>query len=247
MSDKKDKKEKTYKKLSESDIQKKLYGDIKFKKGKDEKSGKRNTLPELEKQAEKTIQNEVAALKEEVSALEEKLDQSEKQKELLRKKINKKIPSAPEAKIPLDSILKAIWKRVVLLWPILVLGGLLLFFITIKPKERNKPELTKIDAPVTVGENEMPEEIVAPSGQKTYTLQVAEYSNKVAADRFVDNLKYQGYNVMVETIYKDAQRKKPYFKINIGIFNSYDEATKFRDEFESKTGITDSFSKEQTE
>ena len=79
---------------------------------------------------------------------------------------------------------------------------------------------------------------------KKYTIQAAEYADEEAAERFINALKKQGYVVNVDTIYRDKEKKKAYFKINVGAYNTLSDAKKFNEVFRKRTNIKDSFIKE---
>ncbi len=80
---------------------------------------------------------------------------------------------------------------------------------------------------------------------RQYVIQVAEYADEEAAKVFVDELKGKGFSVAVETIYRGHNQEKPYSKVNVGSFDTFDEAKRFNEEFKVKTNIGDSFIKEK--
>jgi len=106
------------------------------------------------------------------------------------------------------------------------------------------PKSTSAPAAKPIEEKPVAAPAAATSGQKQYTIQVAEYALQEAADRFVEQLKQEGYEVKTQTIYRTNDKSKPYFKVSIGIFNSLDEAKRFNEAFQQKKGIADSFIRE---
>lgn len=246
------KKEKPVIKFSENDIQKKLYGDIKSTKAKKEAQVSEKDLWLAEKKSQGNIQEEIEALKNEISKLEEKLTKTEQQKEHLKKKLvqKRKIGHLKE------NILSFFLSKTAKNFLIIVLGLIVIFSFALflatrqkptpaAPKEKIKPEQVVEQTPLKKKEVIIEKKETQLSEQKIYTLQAAEFTNKVAAERFVKNLEAQGFLVIVQNFYRDQDKNRPYYKINVGSFTSFEEAKIFKEEFQRITGIKDTFIKEK--
>ena len=150
-----------------------------------------------------------------------------------------------------DLILNRMPEKFIVLLILIIISGLIFFIVNLKPKT-SPDELLQ---PETSSEIEKAQqdtikvEKIKPISKdatikKKYTIQAAEYADKAAAQRFVDALQKQGYRVIVDKIYRGENREKAYFKINVGAYDTFNEAKKFNDVFKKKTNIKDSFIKE---
>ena len=244
--------EKPVKKFTEDEILSKLYG---VKKKKSLVSGHASVSEKSPEAISQHIREEIEDLKEEINALEERLKKTEGQKERLKKKlvqrrfidnfINQSMP-AIKHKMP---------EKIIIIIPIAVIVLLFVIMLNLKQgeqlqeqplkqtrtiQEKKKIEPVKKKA-VSVINNQ--KKTVRSAGRK-YTLQVAEYANLEASEKFVSNLEVQGFEVMIKTIYRGNDESKPYYKINAGEFETYNDAKKFKEAFFRATGIKDAFVKE---
>ncbi|MCP4649905.1 MAG: SPOR domain-containing protein [PVC group bacterium] len=258
MKNKKNNNDKPRVKFSENDIQKKLYGEEKTKKtlpkiisSIDKDSPIKQTIP-----TNKHIQEEIDALKDAINQLEDKLKKTEGQKERLKKKLVQRRFTANLKDEILAVISNKIPEKVIILIPVLVIIVLFILLFSLNQEKTSTQE----PQAVTQTESRVPERKITTApvpatprrenspvfdSTKKYTLQVAEYSNEPAAERFVNSLRDQGFYVSIDTRYRGEEKTNPYFKINVGKFDSFNEAKKFHEAFKRKTGITDSFIKEK--
>lgn len=209
-------------------------------------------------------QEEISQLKLEIKNLEGKLQRTELQKD--KSKVNpvqkKQLISIREVLASL--VLNKIPKKFILLG----LGGIIIFLLIIsvlfKPKQgidelsKSEPKLTRIvksenpveSKPSKQTESAPVQRTVEPTKPQTntdtrkYTIQVAEYADEQAAMNFVKELESQKFEVFLTSLYRGENNTRPYFKINVGSFNSFNEAKQFNVKFREKTNINDSFIRE---
>ncbi|MBU0633873.1 MAG: SPOR domain-containing protein [Candidatus Omnitrophica bacterium] len=242
-------------KFNEDLIQKKLYGEDPVNQQEKNSIIDEQLLSEQLATEEAAIREEFSKLKKTISRLEEKLENTEKQKErLMRKLLQKRVISNLSNKF-FDALAGRFPEKIIILLPILII--IILFFAMFNAKKPFKlpqaeetktenivkKERKKMTVPVSqdinvAAENEQQEGVL-------YTIQAAEYANAAAAQQFVQTLENQGYLVVVNTTYRNNDTDKPYFKIDVGIFKTVEEAKNFREEFKRKTGIGDAFIKEK--
>lgn len=246
--------DKTVGKYSEKDIKSKLYGEQVKAEGITAKE--KGDLFENSNTLEKDIQGEIDALKLSIVELEEKLKKTESQKERLKLKLAQR-KSLVNLKGRLNEFVLN-WMPEKFMIGVIAVIVLVLFIliINLKPKVEEKVVVKEkiVQPEQSMVIIEPKQELVEPKkavkikpvpSTKKYTIQIAEYADELAADRFVENLKEQGYLVSVDTIYRGKKRNRPYFKINVGAFDSFGEAKKFNEQFRKKTNIKDSFIKER--
>jgi septal ring-binding cell division protein DamX len=201
-------------------------------------------------------QQELAVFKEKVARLEKQLRQAEEQNDRLKKKLSPKhhggTPMPQEGQpgqLLAPDIAALIVPAVIvliILFGVILVGGR----IGRRPaREQQQPPRPLVPAERTTASTlPVPSERQAVSvpapGQKQYTIQVMEFALEEAANRFVDQLKQEGYDVFVQRIYRADDRTKPYFKVSVGLFSTMDEAKRFNETFQQKKGITDSFIRE---
>ncbi|MFH2139087.1 MAG: SPOR domain-containing protein [Candidatus Omnitrophota bacterium] len=241
------------KKFSENDIQKKLYGDTGFKKKTIAKE-KEDMHENNEAYLDKDIQEEIDALKTAITNLEQTLKKTEGQKERLKKKLVQRRFVINLKDRVLNNIISKVPEKVIILIPVLVI--ILLMIIVFNLHNETAPvtttDVTVVEEVINVPQKKIavasakePDSEKVGIGEKKYTLQVAEYSNEQAAVKFVGDLEQQGFTVALKTIYRGDDKSRPYFKVNVGVFGSFNEAKKFMEAFERKTGIKDSFIKQE--
>jgi len=246
-----------HKQFSEEEIQKRLYGSTKQKPQQDDFIIDQDLLGE-QAAIDISIRQELTNLKRTLASLEEKLKKTEWQKERLKRKLlqRRMFNNMPEKFSEIITGRQPGWMFIIL--PGIVLLLVLFLLLNQNPKPATDAKATKntqlakqklmgntLQRETAIMQREKTVPPIADTEGKLYTLQVAEYSNADSAKRFVQNLETQGYLVMVDTTYRNNNMEKPYFKIDVGIFKSTNEAKEFKQEFQRKTGIQDSFIKEK--
>jgi len=237
--------------LREKEIQNKLYGTDKQKTDDASAAGKRELFEEKAVIAP-PIQEEINNLKQAITSLEEKLKKAENQKERLKIRLVQKRKLINIRERLADLILNRMPEKFLLLVMIIIVAVVFSSLLKSKPKTRLPEKEQKPQAQETLQEETQAlltpqKEKAKPqaSGEKLYTIQVAEYADEDAANRFIRNLQELGYEVFVKTILRGPNNDRPYFKIHIGTFDSFAKAKKFNEEFRKKTNINDSFIKEK--
>jgi len=239
-------------KSKEKDFQKKLYGGSDLKEKEKEKetdlfSGKKEHL-------DANLLSEIGELKELIGSLEKKLKKSEEQKEHFKMRLAQKQKVVTGKQGILDVIYNKMPEKFIIFVTVGIILLLLLLVLNLKPK--NPETVSSEKTPETVSRVGQPEPSAKPArvkkqpvfkqtAQKRFTIQVAEYADEPAAMRFVEKLRNDGFQVNLATIYRSNDKTKPYFKINVGGFDQYNEAKKYNQVFRKKTGINDSFIKER--
>lgn len=236
----------------EKEVKKKLYPGKKHEEISTRPKRKDNDLFEEKSLSEPHVEIKIESLKHSVIELEEKLKKSVDEKEQLQSKPKERPKPSPIVEKPFPQIVTRMPQRLL----VFSIVGVVLMLIVFSVKQRPKPVDINIEEPVKKTQ-QIPEpvkEILPVTNFQTkttrssiegkYTLQVAEYADETAAQRFVDMLEKQGYLVITDTIYRDKDKQKPYFKINVGTYKTFAEAKKFNEEFKRRTNITDSFIKE---
>jgi len=239
-------------KITETDIKKKLYPDKKQSENTIQPKQKERELFNKKKTNDPAVEEEIETLKSSVSELEERLKKTVNEKEQLKSKLGKKEEPSPMRGAPALEISNKKPKHFLFF----LIVGILAIVIALIGRQRPKPAAVNSEGP-TQQTTQKPTEPayeklpitnfqskdnVAKEGK--YTIQAAEYADEAAAQRFVDTLNEQGFRVMVDTIYRDKNKSKPYFKINVGVYKTFAEAKKFNEEFKKRTNISDSFIKE---
>ncbi|MCK4994195.1 MAG: SPOR domain-containing protein [Candidatus Omnitrophica bacterium] len=202
------------------------------------------------------IQEEIDTLKLAITSLENKLKASLDQKERLKVKLVQKRKLINIREKTADLILNRMPEKFIMLLIVFLIFGI---FVVIKSLKSPSVQTKTPKVQLTVEDEASKLEIEKPQVKikeksftpeletivkKRYTIQAAEYADEEAAKRFIAALKKQGYVVRVDTIYRDKGKTKAYFKINVGAYNTLNEAKKFNEIFKNKTNIKDSFIKE---
>ena len=243
-------------KITEKDIMKKLYPSEEKSYTQQEHKEKPADLFENKDQLHPGIQEEIDTLKEAISSLEEKLKTSINQKERLKVKLIQKRKLINIRERLADLILNRMPEKFIILLIVFLIFAIFMVIrnlrltpakvheasqIQLNIEEATIPESESTQAEVEQIQAELQPDIIA---KKRYTIQAAEYADEEAAKRFINALRKQGYLVMIDTIYRDKQKKRAYFKINVGAYDTFNEAKKFNEIFKKRTNIKDSFIKE---
>ncbi|MFH1459285.1 MAG: SPOR domain-containing protein [Candidatus Omnitrophota bacterium] len=262
-------------KITEDEIKSKLYGDFVKTKNQIPEAQKNVTeknLPQSETQfqkkeshllekkflLDKDIQDEIDILKQSIFSLENKLKKTEAQKEKLKIRLVQRRKFDNASKQLVDIVINKFPEKFTVLVIIIVVIGLLLIFLNARPKNtKDKPAIKK-----TGQESLVKKEIIRPAEptaippvtekkapirleEKRYTIQVAEYADESAAKNFFEKLQGKGYLVEIDTIYRGENKNRPYYKINVGAFDTFNEAKDYNKELQDQIGINDSFIKER--
>jgi cell division septation protein DedD len=255
-------------KFSEDFIQEKLYGTKKHEDPKPKKENKNKDLFSKEQMKQtnnivsqnddmhSALQEEIDALKQAIENLEEKLNRTESQKQKLKVKLLQKRKMFNVTDRLADLIFNKMPEKFIFIVSIVVIVLLISVVARIRPK-KNQSDVSEPEQ--SVKESPKPLAIKAPekedkqakvtieslpepdSSVGKYTIQVAEYADEQAAKAFVDDLKAKGLEVFVITIYRGPNQTRPYFKINVGAFDTFNQAKMFNQTFREKTNINDSF------
>ncbi len=249
-------------KITEKDIMKKLYPSQEKAYEAQEPKEKPGDLFENTDQLQPGIQEEIDTLKQAIASLEQKLKTSINQKERLKVKLLRKRKLINIRERLADLILNRMPEKFIML---LIVFLIFAIFLIIKSLKQSPVPIKKApQVPISVEEIPVTKQELTPKEEpaqtevakiqekpqaktitgKRYTIQAAEYADEEAAKRFINALKKQGYPVLVDTIYRDKNKKKRYFKINVGAFDTFGEAKKFNEIFKKSTNIKDSFIKE---
>ncbi len=248
--------------ITEKDIIKKLYpakisSDIKpAAKSKASLEPKEKTADLFEhiKPMQPGIHEEIEILRKSIQSLEDKLKASIDQKERLKVKLVQKRKLINIRERLADLILNRMPEKFIILLIVFLILGIFIVMKGLKPESGKKVKQVSIveqviepeveNATVEIEKKSIPVIQPATTVNKRYTIQAAEYADEQAAQRFIDTLKTQGYIVNIDTIYRDKNKTKAYFKINVGAYETLNEAKKFNKIFRKKTNINDSFIKE---
>ncbi len=242
--------------ITEKDIIKKLYSPEEKPVTAQEHKEKTADLFENNDQIQPGIQEEIDTLKEAISNLEEKLETSINQKERLKVKLVQKRKLINIRERLADLILNRMPEKFIMLLIVFLIFAIFMIMKSLMPatapmKESPQMEINVEEATVPESKLTQPEAVEIQEKpqpkaitRKRYTIQAAEYADEEAAKRFINALRKQGYLVMVNTIYRDKEKKKAYFKINVGSYGTFNEAKKFNEIFKKRTNIKDSFIKE---
>ncbi|MCG2712998.1 MAG: SPOR domain-containing protein [Candidatus Omnitrophica bacterium] len=243
-------------KITEKDIMKKLYPDQKKTYTAQEKKEKPADLFNNKDLLQPGIAEEINTLKQAISSLEDKLKMSINQKERLKVKLIQKRKLINIRERLADLILNRMPEKFIILLIVFLIFVIFMVMKSLRPATApvNDASQTRInfeEAPSVKSEPAKAEVVKNLPGpqpeaitRKRYTIQAAEYADEEAARHFVNALKKQGYLVMIDTIYRDKEKKKAYFKINVGAYDTLNEAKEFNEIFRKKTNIKDSFIKE---
>ncbi|MFH1094444.1 MAG: SPOR domain-containing protein [Candidatus Omnitrophota bacterium] len=245
-------------KITEKDIMKKLYPDQEKSYPKQETKEQPADLFKKKEQVQPGIQEEINTLKQAISSLEDKLKASINQKERLKVKLVQKRKLINIRERLADLILNRMPEKFIILLIVFLIFAAFIVVKSLRPaaapidkvpqvqmdfKEPPAPESKPVKTKAATAEIQEKAQTEALKNKK-YTIQAAEYADEEAANRFVNTLKTQGYVVIVDTIYRDKEKQKAYFKINVGAFATLNEAKEFNEKFRKKTNIKDSFIKE---
>ncbi len=255
-------------KITEDEIKRKLYGEFPRDKAKKspirvrgetpgEPSGENKTKPEkeIEKPGKAApakinpdIQDEIDALKESIFSLEEKLKQSESRKERLKVRLIQKRKLVGFQERFLDLVFNKLPEKML----ILVAGVIIILVLALILGHRGKKPSS---SPASVRpaeqtqakqESEQVKFVPAPAAEagSKYTVQVAEYADVKAANDFIKKLKDKNFDVHVATSYRGDNLDKPYFKISVGSFDTFQDAKNYMEKVRKELKIRDSFIKE---
>ncbi len=243
-------------KITEKDIMKKLYPSVEKASTSQEDKEKPADLFEDSRQIQPGIQEEIDTLKQAISSLEEKLKMSINQKERLKIKLLQKRKLINIRERLADLILNRMPEKFIILLIVFLIFAIFMIIKSLKTPAAPIDQTSQVQIDIEQGAVPEPEPVLSKIEEiqakppakaitkKRYTIQAAEYADKEAATRFIAALEKQGYLVMVDTIYRDKEKKKAYFKINIGAYDTFNEAKKFNEIFRKRTNIKDSFIKE---
>ncbi|MBU1087751.1 MAG: SPOR domain-containing protein [Candidatus Omnitrophica bacterium] len=208
------------------------------------------------------FQDEINALKLAIANLEDKLQRTELQKHKLKVKLVQKRKLINIREGLADLMLNKMPEKFVLLLSVIIIMFLLVLFMKFIPQKKadstNKPKAVNTEQslkakPIKSGaqtKTTVKKIAVHPKPQATtdsvrrFTIQVAEYADEAAAMSFVKELEAKGFEVFLNTIYRGANNTRPYFKINVGSFDTFNEAKQYNTIFREKTNINDSFIRE---
>ncbi|MBU1043229.1 MAG: SPOR domain-containing protein [Candidatus Omnitrophica bacterium] len=207
-------------------------------------------------------QDEINALKQAIANLEDKLQKTELQKHKLKVKLVQKRKLINIREGLADLVLNKMPEKFVLLVSVIIVMFLLIMFVKFIPQKKadltTSPKAAKTQQslkakPVkpsaqtkTTGKSkvEQPKPQSTAESVRRYTIQVAEYADETAAMSFVKELEAKGFQVFLNTIYRGPNNTRPYFKINVGSFDTFNEAKQYNQVFREKTNINDSFIRE---
>ena len=193
-----------------------------------------------------SIKEEINSLKEEIVNLEEKLNKSENRKERLKIKLIQRRRLTHIGNNLSRFYSKQNEEKYIILSIIIVVFIVFIVILNFKPKTP-RPAIEKTRQ--EFGRPEKKPVKIAPAQNNSstgkFTLQVAEYADAPSARRFVEDMEELGYFVTVNTIYRKKNQKNPYFKVDVGLFDSIQEANAFKKVFRKKTKINDAFVKER--
>jgi len=227
-----------------------------------EKVIQKTVMPKAEEiQIMPAYQDDIDALKLAIANLENKLQRTEVQKNKLKVKLVQKRKLINIRERLADLILNKMPEKFLMLLALIIITFLVITVLNLNSKNVDK------NSKIETTENVQPVEskpvsrgIVKKSNPKLnikqprvksieavrrYTIQVAEYADEKAAITFINDLKAKGFDVYLNTIYRGANNTRPYFKINVGSFDTFNEAKAYNLKFRKKTNISDSFIREK--
>ena len=204
------------------------------------------------------IQAEIDTLKKAIVQLEQKLRTSESRNQRLKTRLVQKRALVNFQHRFADLIFNRMPEKFLIILTVVIAVILLVVIATFRPRnpvssvpEKVPAEATEtVPVPVSSAVRESaaePSQPVAGPENKRYTIQIAEFADGDAAKRFIQQLQSQGFTVFAETIYRGENRDRPYYKINVGAFDTYNEAKEYNERVREKAGIEDSFIKQRKE
>ncbi len=206
-------------------------------------------------------QDEIDALKQAIANLENKLQKTEVQKHKLKVRLVQKRKLINIRERLADLVLYKMPEKFILLLVLIIVTFLVVTVLNLNNQNPDEKQAmpteeavqtrdSKPVSPAIVERTAQRSNIEQPKVQsieavRRYTIQVAEYADEKAAMNFISDLKAKGFDVYLKTIYRGPNNTRPYFKINVGSFDTFNEAKAYNLKFRKKTKINDSFIRER--